>query len=230
MMFKAILGKEDPVIVEIGAHYGEDTLRFLEVFPQSTLYCFEPDPRNICIFERYVDDPRATLFTTALSSAPGTAMFYQSYQASNAPVPEKYDWIDTTIYKETKANSSGASSLKRGHKDVLMTPITVPTERFDKWHQDHQIGPVDLVWLDVQGAEREVIEGMGDAIDSVSLIWAEYGETGYEGAMTRAETINLLKTKNFVLVPQLSGDDPTGDLLFKRAENSGDVKIRESKK
>ena len=36
-------------IVEVGAHYGEDTLRFLKFFPNSNIYCFEPDPRNILI-------------------------------------------------------------------------------------------------------------------------------------------------------------------------------------
>ena len=49
-MFKIVVDKEAPVIVEVGAHYGEDTLRFLEIFPQALVYSFEPDPRNIEVF------------------------------------------------------------------------------------------------------------------------------------------------------------------------------------
>ena len=44
---KLLNNKEDPVIIEIGAHYGEDTVEFLKEFDDVKMYCFEPDPRNI---------------------------------------------------------------------------------------------------------------------------------------------------------------------------------------
>lgn len=214
-IFKAILDKDDPVVVEIGAHYGEDTLRFLEVFEKARMYCFEPDPRNIEIFKQYVTNPRATLRTTALAASDGTAKFYQSYQETPDQVPEKYDWITLEDYRKSLINSSGCSSLKKGHPHLLGDPIVVQTERFDKWYNQSDLGLIDLVWIDVQGAERDVIEGMGDAIHNVRLIWVEYGELEYSGAMTYHETIALLKEKNFVSVPQLSDHGQSGDLLFK---------------
>ena len=53
-LIKELINKEDPLIVEVGAHYGEDTLRFLETFPNANIHCFEPDDRNINIFNKIV--------------------------------------------------------------------------------------------------------------------------------------------------------------------------------
>ena len=44
---------DPPVVVEIGAHYGEDSYYFLETFEEIELYCFEPDPRNIEMIKKY---------------------------------------------------------------------------------------------------------------------------------------------------------------------------------
>tara|TARA_R100000664_G_C2759130_1_gene148605 strand:- start:3058 stop:3750 length:693 start_codon:yes stop_codon:yes gene_type:complete len=214
-IFKILIEKQDPVIVEIGAHYGEDSVRFTEVFDNATIYCFEPDPRNIDIFKKHISDPRIKLFEYALSNEEGTAEFYQSYQDYELDeIPEKYSWIDIEDYKNNKLNNSGSSSLKKGYKHTLSQTITVKTRRFDNWYLENKLENVDMVWIDVQGAERIVIEGMGDVISNITFIWIEYGETSYSGAMTRQETISLLKDKNFNLLKDFYNDQNTGDLLF----------------
>ena len=78
----------------------------------------------------------------------------------------------------------------------------------------NQIGEIDFVWIDVQGAERDVINGMGACIKYISYIWMEYGETEYIDAMTRNESINLLEEKNFKLLNDLSSSETKGDLVF----------------
>ena len=92
-MFKSIIKKNNPVIIEIGAHYGEDTLRFLETFKNPMIYCFEPDPRNIMIFKKYINNKKIKLFEYALSNEEGTADFYLSHDYKSENVPQKYDWI-----------------------------------------------------------------------------------------------------------------------------------------
>ena len=94
--------------------------------------------------------------------------------------------------------------------------ITVKTERFDDWYREHDVGEIDLVWIDVQGAERDVLEGMGDAISNIKFIWTEYGEQSYEDAMTRHETINFMSQRGFTVINELSSNTPAGDLLFRR--------------
>ena len=75
---------------------------------------------------------------------------------------------------------------------------------------------IDLVWIDVQGAEGDVIEGMGEKIKSINYVWIEYGEKAYEDALSREETIKLFEDKGFYLVNHLSSKHQTGDLLFSR--------------
>ena len=213
-MFKLILDKDDPTIIEIGAHYGEDSMRFIETFPRAKVYCFEPDPRNINIFKKHITDQRIKLFEVALSNKNGHSNFYQSYQEhTSKDVPDKYSWIKSDDYINKKLNASGASSLKKGYTHALKTPIKVKTERFDRWYHDNNIDKVDFVWLDTQGAEREVIEGMGTTIKNIKYIWMEYGEDLYEGAMNREETLLFMGQRGFKEVKAHSDRGYRGDVL-----------------
>lgn len=213
-MIRYLLKKENPTIVEIGAHYGEDSLRFLEAFRDVNLFCFEPDPRNVEIFKKYVNDDRVKLFEIALSDEKGKANFYQSYQEYNqSNTPDKYNWINKEDYIEKRLNNSGASSLKKGYAHTLQSPIEVETDRFDNWCKQNRIDEIDFVWLDVQGAEKEVIEGMGDAIENIKYIWLEYGEIFYEGGMDRKDTLLLMNKKGFQEVREFSDHTSQGDIL-----------------
>ena len=216
--FKALLAKEDPIILEIGAHYGEDSLRFAEIFRNPTIYCFEPDPRNIQIFKKHVSNSRIQLFPIALSDKKGTLPFYPSYQqCEDLDVPQKYDWISHEDYNDMALNSSGASSLKRGYEHAG-PPIEVNVERFDSWYVQGALDKIDLVWIDVQGAEKEVVNGMGIEIKNVQYLWIEYGESTYEGAMSRHQTIKLLEEKGFGVLEELSDVAPNGDIMFYNKE------------
>ena len=214
-MFQSIIAKSNPVIVEVGAHYGEDSMRFVESFDNATVYCFEPDPRNVKIFKKHIKNDNVKLFEIALSDTTGECEFFQSYDNTQSNfVPDKYDWISLEDYEKDLLSNSGSSSLKKGYSKILTDSIKVKTQRFDVWHDENEIADIDLVWIDVQGAEREVIEGMGDKIQNIKFIWIEYGELAYEGALSRRETVSMLGDRNFDVVQRLSSTTPSGDLLF----------------
>jgi len=166
-----LLGIDNPVILEIGAHYGEDTLRFLETFKEAKMYCFEPDPRNSKVFRKYVKDERVSFFQLALSNESGEAEFYPTYESNHSMmIPSKYNWMDKEDYLQNKLNSSGGSSLKKGGNHALHFSIKVKTERFDKWYKENDLNGIDFAWIDVQGAERDVFDGMGDEIKNIKYI------------------------------------------------------------
>ena len=215
-LIKELIKKNDPLIIEIGAHYGEDTLRLLETFPNAEIHCFEPDSRNHAIFEKLVNNDHVKLYNFALSDKEGEAKFFRSYSDEKIEiVPEKYDFISLEEYVNEKLNGSGASSLKPGFPDILSKEYYVNTRRFDTWYADNQIGEIDFAWIDVQGAERDVINGMGDIIKQIKYIWMEFGEDQYQDAMNRQETIELLDSKSFDIITYLSSLERKGDLVFK---------------
>jgi len=217
-MFKAIIGKDDPIILEIGAHFGEDSMRFAEAFPKATIHCFEPDPRCIEIFKKHVKNDRIKLHEIALSSVEGELEFYQSYNDQESETPEKYDWISDEDYKDLKLGNSGSSSLKKGYDKNLKETIRVKALTYDKWAETNNINNVDLAWIDVQGAEKEVLDGMSNKIKHIKLMWIEFGELQYEGALTREETIKYMKSRGFKTIEHFSSKGSSGDLLFKRLD------------
>ena len=79
---------------------------------------------------------------------------------------------------------------------------------------ENDLSQVDLAWIDVQGAEAMVIEGMGNEIHNIGFIWVEYGELDYEGGLSRTDTISLLATKGFKPIKDFHNTATTGDLLF----------------
>ena len=216
-VFKVIINKDAPTILEIGAHFGEDSMRFAEAFPSAVIHCFEPDPRCIEVFKKYVKNERIKLHEIALSNTAGELEFFQSYNESEQTTPEKYDWISDEDYSSMKLGNSGSSSLKKGYGKTLSESIKVQSIRYDSWAKDNNIGMVDLAWIDVQGAERDVLDGMGDKIGNINIIWIEYGEEQYEDAMSRQDTINYMSNKGFSLIEHFSSKGDKGDLLFRRS-------------
>ena len=221
-LIKELINKEDPLIVEVGAHYGEDTLRFLETFPNANIHCFEPDDRNIKILNQTVIDERVIIYQLALSNQKGKVRFYKSFtEYKTNSVPEKYDFISIDDYQNNLLHNSGSSSIKKGYTNCLSEEYYVQTIRFDDWYNNNKIGAIDFVWIDVQGAEHEVIDGMGATIQKISYIWMEYGENEYNGALSRDQTIELLCSKSFSVVKYLSSNGTKGNLMFQNNLISG---------
>jgi len=214
---KKIINNETPVILEVGAHYGEDSVKFLDYFPKAKLYCFEPDPRNIYIFKKYIKDKRINLFEVAVANHNcDEADFYQSYLADydSEKMFNKYHWISKEDYVGLKLNRSGASSLKQNPLIDCLDITKVRTITLDSWLKEHNIECVDLLWIDVQGAEADVIEGARNSLDKIRFIWIEYGELSYEDSMNRKETIRLLKSY-FSVIRKYSKNSNKGDLLLR---------------
>ena len=206
-------------IVEIGAHYGEDTLRFYHFFPNATIYCFEPDPRNISIIKETITDikDRIKLYPFAISDKAGTMDFYQAYSELNGKLQEKYKYIGDDKYKKLKLNNSGSSSLKKSNRYDLINSqkIKVNTITLDDWFNSENIKNIDFLWIDVQGAEKEVIKGCDAVLNKIKFIQIEYGETSYEGALSKKETLDMMIDKGFELILDYNPNNLSGDFLFK---------------
>ena len=74
---------------------------------------------------------------------------------------------------------------------------------------------IDFMWMDTQGAERDVLKGIGSMIDKIDYIYTEYyDEEMYEGCPGLEEIKSLLP--GFELVQTWTYNDADGgDALFK---------------
>jgi FkbM family methyltransferase len=209
-------------IVEIGAHYGEDSVRLAETFPTCQIHAFEPDPRNWKAITEHLPADRKkniTFYNMAVGAKVETAPFFLSHEPGEVPqhVLDKYSWIPEKTYREGKLNRSGASSLKKSN-EPLEGAVMVPVTTLDHWlekqtHMGLPATPIHLIWIDVQGGEREVILGAKTTLQATSHIWMEYGETDiYEGAMGFEETKELLGDYKFRIC-HYTGERHKGDIL-----------------
>ena len=157
------LQKENPIILDVGAHHGESVVYLRKIFPESMIYSFEPDPESFTIlskkrFKRHV------CFNLAVSEYTGKSFFFRNKISH------------TNSLYEINTNSSDSISIReekeKSGKDYLTKinkKIEVDTIRIDDIVKKEGIDTIDLFKIDVQGAEVQVIKG---AIASLKLTTA----------------------------------------------------------
>lgn len=207
---KKLLHTDSPTIVEIGAHEGGDSKKFLEQFKNLQLFCFEPDDRCIRVFKEKITDNRCVLVEKAVGNKNGKVTFYPSTGCPDEVGTRKDFNASSSIVKPTNNPESYPwLHFKEGvEKDII---------RLDDFVQENAIEHIDFIWIDVQGAERDLIEGGRKALSLTKFLKIEYGETEtYSSAMTREETIERLSELNFKLLEEYSSKKTVGDLVFKK--------------
>ena len=176
----AMLGRSDPTILEIGANDGWDSRRFVDLFPSARLYCFEPDARAISDWRSRMGGTSATLIEAAVGAKSGVTTFHVS---SGRKVPgRKQEW-----------HKSGSIHRPTGHLKAhpwvrFEETATVQIISLDEWSKANEIGPVDFIWADVQGAERDLIYGARDVLRRTRYFYTEYSDVElYASQPTLAE-------------------------------------------
>ena len=224
---KKLINKEEPVILELGSHKGFDTKRFLAEFKYLTIYCFEPDPRCIKEFKKSINDNRCKLIEAAVSDIDGKTSLHMSGGYNPGKLSRLYNLLKTLgilkYFINTKEEWDFSSSIKKAISNSKKYPwlnfhqkVEVNTIKLDTWLKENNINRIDLIWADIQGAEKNMIEGGINTLKIVNYLYIEYGETEtYPEALTRDETINFLRKHNFEIIDKYSSKNKRGDLLFK---------------
>jgi FkbM family methyltransferase len=186
------VGKDDPVIIEVGANCGQTTIELLRAMPSATIFAFEPDPRAIAKFRGSIANPNVHLYECAIGAMNGEISFHQSSGAEHLA--------------EYRKGWDQSGSIRRPNSHLKVWPwvrfekeITVPIMTLDAWSDQHKIGQADFIWADVQGAESDLVEGAARFLSSSRYFYTEYSnDEWYEGQITLAEL--LKKLPDFELV------------------------------
>jgi len=181
-----LLKKNNPVILEIGACMGEDSVVFLREFSDIQLHCFEPDPRSVKIHQNTVKDARCQLHPIAISDVDGEAEFYQS-TGSYEETGDPSEWLQSSSLKTPKQHLELFPWCK------FENTVKVPTRSLDSWCAEHNIDQIDLIWADVQGAEENLIKGALKTLSHTKYFYTEYDDQElYEGQITLQQIKTLL--------------------------------------
>lgn len=192
---RQLINTSNPVIFEIGAADGTDTLEFINTFNDLDfkIYCFEPDLRNIESFKQKVNDPRVTLFEMAIGDKNGKATFNQSNDIYN---------LSSSLKKPMMENMKATWPLMDFDKTYDVDVVTL-----DTFLADNNIDKVDFIWADVQGAEDLMILGGKESlINKVRYMYTEYSNVEYyENELNLNEIIELIG-ENWEVVQVFTAD------------------------
>ena len=207
VQIKAMVGRDDPVIIDAGSNDGTHTNRFIKTFPQASVYSFEPDPRAIAKWKQNVIDPRATLIESALGAVSGEATFHVSSG-------QRPGWEDDPSYV-LGWDQSGSLRAPKNHLEAspwveFEKQIRVKVITLDEWAADYGIDRIDFIWADVQGSESDLIDGGRGVMKRTRYFYTEYSNKElYDGQIT-LDAITELLTDDFEMVAYWRDD-----VLFK---------------
>lgn len=192
---------EKPTILEAGGYKGEDTIEMSQLWPESTIYTFEPLPT---LFKELQENTQRynniICFDFALGNKIKKTPFFVSTighdGSSSILEPEEH----LTIHPEI-----GFA------KKILVNQITI-----DAWAEENNIKKIDFLWLDLQGAEPLVLQASPKILQTVSVIYTEVNfKEMYKNCILFTEFKNWLVSKGFKLI-HVTPQRTYGTALFVR--------------
>lgn len=195
----AMRGIKSPIIFEVGSSTGTDT-KILAELPEVIIHAFEPDPR--CVFEHY--PPNVKINKVAVSDTEGFSKFYLSESAGYG---EDNPWTFSSSILTPK-NHLTVYDYVWFDKEVQ-----VPVIKLDDYCQQNNIEHIDIIWMDVQGAEAKVFLGAENILQKTKYIYTEYSDNEmYEGQAPLKELLAILK--HFEII-HLYDQEVTKNVLLK---------------
>jgi len=173
-------------IVIVGANEGGEILRLRRAYPRSRFLCFEPSPQW---YKKLTENFREVDFVEArelaLSNSTGTATFHELPLAGNGsllpPNPDRWSAFN-------KIDKNEVTSF-----EVRVSTLDKEAAGLDK---------IDLLWIDVQGAEGDVLKSGPNALHRTSAVFLEVAliDSPYEGTLFFPDLNTLLTDFGFFCV------------------------------
>jgi len=159
--------RQQPLLLDIGGHMGE-SVRFLRrLFPTAVIHSFEPSPGAFAEL-RLLEDQRTHCHNVAVTDLDGTIDFYGNAISHTNSVYRVNTNSQDSLFLEQQRNRRAAIP-----EHTFNQPMQARSVRLASFCAQHGIGHVDLLKLDVQGAERRVLDGAEQLLQATDNIVLE---------------------------------------------------------
>lgn len=155
---KRLVNMSNPTIFDIGSFDGRTAKAYAKYFSDATIHSFEPFPESFKRLQTNKLRQNHILNNCAVSDKNGEATFYvNAYKATNSLLP-------SSAYGE-KINPSQHTE----------STIVVPQITLDHYCTVNNVNNIDILKLDVQGAEMKVLEGAKNLLSNqkIQVIFSE---------------------------------------------------------
>lgn len=194
-------GFEPRVIYDIGAYHGDWSAEMKPIFKDAQFYLFEANENQ----KTYLEKLPFSFFISALGDREEIADFYSNDSTGDSFLREK-----TQFYEEGKCN---------------ITPVKMTT--LERVVKEKQLPLPDLIKIDVQGAEKLIIQGSPSIIGHAEVVILETKILEYnQGAPLICEIMTLMDQLGFRMLDIVelhylpSRELNEVDILFVKKESS----------
>jgi FkbM family methyltransferase len=149
---------DNPIVLEAGARFGEDTGWMSELWPNGHIHAFEPTPVSYALLKENTKQCKnVSCYNLALAEKNGSALFYIDGGDGGANCLLKPTaWFNTNHF----------------HGD-LSKPIAVECITLDNWAKKNGISRIDFMWLDMEGHELLALQSGPEILKTVRVIFTE---------------------------------------------------------
>ncbi len=200
-------------IIELGSRDVKDAI-LLSKYYGAKVFAFECNPDSLALCRENIQNTQNVVLVEK-------AVWNENKRIKFFPVVASHD----DLRPGEKAKNIGASSCyvagDHFHEKYEQSEIEVDAVRLDGFCKQKNIGQIDLLCMDLQGAEYQALLGLGDMLSRVRYIISEIEITPiYEGQHCFDEIEAYLKKYNFKMVQGIRAEaingepDPFGNYLF----------------
>jgi FkbM family methyltransferase len=207
-----VAAEEELVIFDVGSRDCAQSVEFYEAFANSRIVAFECNPQTLplCAAAAAARADRLTLVPKAVHEYDGVCAFFPIDPAQTIT-----SWSD---------GNPGASSLFRAngkyeHEHYVQTETSVECTTLASAAAALNITNVDLIWIDLQGAELLALKGLGPLLDHVRFIHIELTfREMYSGQAMFRDVHSFLHEHGFELVVSVSGRGWQEDGIYRNTK------------
>jgi len=139
--------------IDVGSHVGHHGVTMRDrIGPDGSLFLFEPHPKNSALIERTID--------------------HNGWQNIELVRKGLYDEEAVFPLVENEVNT-GAVQLETDEERAAVETYEIETMRLSEFLEDRAIDRVDLMKIDVEGAESNIITDIADELDRFKAIIME---------------------------------------------------------
>jgi FkbM family methyltransferase len=174
---KFLVGNDNPIILDIGANVGKTVDEFKAWWPESVIYCFEPQEEcwdELLLREEKFRVGKVYVNKFALGNQNKIETFYTHKMHSGISGFNKINLDSVDSVYLNKVLNEGKEDINN-YKRIINHERSIEIKRVDDFIKEQENFPeiIDLVKIDTQGFEPEVLDGFGNDLKNVKVILTE---------------------------------------------------------
>ena len=158
-----------PIIIDVGAHFGESIKIFTKSFKIKKIYSFEASPENFEVLKRNYPlskESNIEIYNYGIGGQISNDFINQTLESSSSTIND--------LNKESDYFFKKLKILNIKNEKFFSKKIPIQIITLDSFFEKKQIDSIDLLKIDTEGYEYNVLKGLFKYHDKIKLIYFEH--------------------------------------------------------